>query len=370
MFGMWEVLDLEGKERKKRRGKGRRGGAVGNDRRKRRTIGGGSLKGLGVAEAGGGGGQQWGCFDCVLSPDDAVFFLKKILPQNDVVLGHWRKGLQEKLAEDLDSSSTSQHYPNPDPISISLSPSLVDSPSNLKIRYSPITAPQVMHSSTTTAAYGADSFPSSFGNPGSQFNDPNSSDVKLTLSSKDGLTVSLNVHWQILIAHSRFFTVKLSDRWLKQQRTSNAYIVKIVDCDDVEVYIEALSLMYCKDLRKKLMKEDVTRVLGILKKDIDVKFPKSYGTSNLPLNYSEMEKRIKEMKWKKERILEDMQREQALFDHEKLIFDLKKHEYVKFLAESSSYATQNGNAEKPMDFCCLERMAVLVRHDGVKICQK
>ncbi|CAL5347303.1 unnamed protein product [Camellia sinensis] len=101
--------------------------------------------------------------------------------------------------------------------------------------------------------------------PGSQFNDPNSSAVKLTLSSKEGLTVSLNVHRQILVAHNRFFAVKLSDRWSKQQRTSNPCIVEIADCDDVEVYIEALSLMYCKDLRKKLMKEDVTRVLGILK---------------------------------------------------------------------------------------------------------
>ncbi|KAI7986626.1 BTB/POZ domain-containing protein [Camellia lanceoleosa] len=55
------------------------------------------------------------------------------------------------------------------------------------------------------------------------------------------------------------------ERQSKQQRTSNPYIVEIADCDDVEVYIEALSLMYCKDLRKKLMKEDVTRVLGILK---------------------------------------------------------------------------------------------------------
>ncbi|KAI7989436.1 BTB/POZ domain-containing protein [Camellia lanceoleosa] len=249
--------------------------------------------------------------------------------------------------------SSSQRYSNPDPISVSLSPSLVDSPSNLRIRYSPTTAPQVMDSSTTTAVYAADSFPSSFSkfnsaltagllnpmspppppsdkarssptlfemmasepdsiprsqiaaanatanananaavsvnksqvlgqdkqaliqqrlseilgsrSPGSQFNDPNSSDVKLTLSSKDGLTVSMNVHRQILVAHSRFFAVKLSDRWSKQQRTSNPYIVEISDCDDIEVYIEALSLMYCKDLRKKLMKEDVTRVLGILK---------------------------------------------------------------------------------------------------------
>ena len=59
--------------------------------------------------------------------------------------------------------------------------------------------------------------------------------------------------------------MKLSDRWAKQQRGASPYVVEIADCDDVEVYIEALRLMYCKDLRKKLMREDVTRVLGILK---------------------------------------------------------------------------------------------------------
>ncbi|GFZ01357.1 BTB/POZ domain-containing protein [Actinidia rufa] len=80
--------------------------------------------------------------------------------------------------------------------------------------------------------------------PGSQFNDPNSSDVKLTLSSKDGLAISMSVHRQILVAHSRFFAF----------------------------YIETLRLMYCKDLRKKLMKEDVSRVLGILKVSASIGF--------------------------------------------------------------------------------------------------
>lgn len=102
--------------------------------------------------------------------------------------------------------------------------------------------------------------------PGNQFNDPISSDIKLTLSSKDGISVSMNVHKHILVAHSRFFAVKLSDRWAKQERpSSQPYIVEIADCDDVEVYIETLRLMYCNDLRKKLMREDVPRVLGILK---------------------------------------------------------------------------------------------------------
>ncbi|KAJ4746560.1 BTB/POZ domain-containing protein [Rhynchospora pubera] len=100
--------------------------------------------------------------------------------------------------------------------------------------------------------------------PGNQFNDPDSSDVRLTLTSKDGLTVSLSVHRHILVAHSRFFAAKLSDRWSKQQR-SLPHLVEISDCDDVEVYIETLRLMYCKDLRRQLMKEDVSKVLGILK---------------------------------------------------------------------------------------------------------
>ncbi|KAH0643243.1 hypothetical protein KY290_034838 [Solanum tuberosum] len=101
--------------------------------------------------------------------------------------------------------------------------------------------------------------------PGNQFNDSSSSDVKLTLSSKDGLSVAMNVHRQILVVHSRFFAVKLSEKWVKQQRNSGPYIVEIADCDDIEVYIETLRLMYCKDLRRRLMKEDVSKVLGILK---------------------------------------------------------------------------------------------------------
>lgn len=100
--------------------------------------------------------------------------------------------------------------------------------------------------------------------PGSQFNDSDSSDVKLTLSSKDGFSVTLNVHREILVAHSRFFSAKLSDRWSKQQR-SLPHLIEISDCDDVEIYMETLRLMYCKDLKRKLTKENVSKVLGILK---------------------------------------------------------------------------------------------------------
>ncbi|KAH0456036.1 hypothetical protein IEQ34_013943 [Dendrobium chrysotoxum] len=100
--------------------------------------------------------------------------------------------------------------------------------------------------------------------PGNQFNDQDTGDVRLTLSSKDGISVSLSVHRHILVSHSRFFASKLSDRWSKQQR-SLPHLVEISDCDDIEVYIETLRLMYCKDLRHRLMREDVSKALGILK---------------------------------------------------------------------------------------------------------
>ncbi|KAI3943753.1 hypothetical protein MKW98_004258 [Papaver atlanticum] len=107
---------------------------------------------------------------------------------------------------------------------------------------------------------------------GIRFNDLIGSDVKLTLSSKDGLSVTMNVHRQILVANSRFFADKLSDKWSKQQR-SLPHIVEISDCDDVEVYIETLRLMYSsKDLKKKLMREDVSKVLGILKVSAAIEF--------------------------------------------------------------------------------------------------
>ncbi|KAL6006763.1 hypothetical protein ACLOJK_032258 [Asimina triloba] len=103
--------------------------------------------------------------------------------------------------------------------------------------------------------------------PGNQFNDPASSDVKLTLSSKDGLTMSLNVHKPILAAQSRYFASKF-----KQQRSALPCQIEIADCDEVEVYLETLRLMYCKDIRKRLMREDVSKVLAILKVSAAIAF--------------------------------------------------------------------------------------------------
>lgn len=77
-----------------------------------------------------------------------------------------------------------------------------------------------------------------------------------------------------------------------------------------------------------------------VREDVGVKFPKPSTTSTLPENYIEAERQVKEMKWKKEKMLEDVKRERALLDNAKHNFEKKREEFLKFLAESSSYATQ------------------------------
>lgn len=88
-----------------------------------------------------------------------------------------------------------------------------------------------------------------------------------------------------------------------------------------------------------IIKHNNVFVLG--KREVDLKFPKSFAKSNLPQDYFEIERQIKEMKWKKERTVEDMQREQALLDHARFNFGIKKEEYLKFLAQNSSYTRQH-----------------------------
>jgi hypothetical protein len=84
-------------------------------------------------------------------------------------------------------------------------------------------------------------------------------DVKLTISGADGVSVSMDVHRRVLVDRSRFFAEKL------QSSESLAHSVEICDCDDVEVYVETVVLMYVDDLKRRLMREQVSRVLGLLK---------------------------------------------------------------------------------------------------------
>lgn len=82
----------------------------------------------------------------------------------------------------------------------------------------------------------------------------------------------------------------------------------------------------------------ILQIFPYLREEVDVKFPRNSGKSSLPENYYETENRLKDTKWKKERMLEDMRREQGLLDQAKFNFEIKKQEFVQFLAQSSQYA--------------------------------
>lgn len=49
-------------------------------------------------------------------------------------------------------------------------------------------------------------------------------------------------------------------------------MVEICDCDDVEVYVETVVLMYCDDLKNRLVGEEVSKVLGLLKVSAAIMF--------------------------------------------------------------------------------------------------
>ncbi|KAF5744658.1 BTB/POZ domain-containing protein [Tripterygium wilfordii] len=85
------------------------------------------------------------------------------------------------------------------------------------------------------------------------------SDVRLSVVGRDGFKVYMDVHRRVLLEKSRFFAEKLRrDRGI-------AHSVEISECDDVEVYVETVMLMYCQDLKKRLIGEDVNKVLDLLK---------------------------------------------------------------------------------------------------------
>jgi len=77
---------------------------------------------------------------------------------------------------------------------------------------------------------------------------------------------------------------------------------------------------------------------------VDVRFPVPSGASSRPTNYREIENRMKDLKWKREKLLEDLRQERQMLDHAKLDFERKKQEFFMFLGQSSSYATWLGNA--------------------------
>ncbi|CAN8268222.1 unnamed protein product [Cochlearia groenlandica] len=69
--------------------------------------------------------------------------------------------------------------------------------------------------------------------------------------------------------------------------------------------------------------------------EVNVKFAKP-TVSRAIESYGEMEKKMKELKWKKEKTVEDIKREKVLRDEANENFRKKKDEFVQLLAQSSS----------------------------------
>ncbi|XVF59551.1 hypothetical protein PTKIN_Ptkin07bG0285100 [Pterospermum kingtungense] len=92
-----------------------------------------------------------------------------------------------------------------------------------------------------------------------EFGERGTSDMKVILLGKQGFCVKLGVHKKVLLEHSSFFADKLSEQ------ESGLSCIQIDDCQDVEIYVETVGLMYCKEMKQRLIKQSVSRVLRILK---------------------------------------------------------------------------------------------------------
>ncbi|XP_050205392.1 BTB/POZ domain-containing protein At3g50780 [Mercurialis annua] len=92
-----------------------------------------------------------------------------------------------------------------------------------------------------------------------EFGEPGTSDLKVILLGKQGFCVKLSVHRNVLVENSSFFADKLSNK------EPDISCLEIDDCEDVEIYVETVGLMYCKDVKQRLIKQSVSRVLRIIK---------------------------------------------------------------------------------------------------------
>lgn len=92
-----------------------------------------------------------------------------------------------------------------------------------------------------------------------EFGKVGTSDMKVVLFGKHGFSVKLNVHKSVIVENSSFFAEKLAEL------DSDLPCLKIDDCEDVDIYVETIGLMYCKDMKQRLIKQSVQRVLHILK---------------------------------------------------------------------------------------------------------
>lgn len=90
------------------------------------------------------------------------------------------------------------------------------------------------------------------------FGQPETSDLKVVLTGKEGIAVRMSVHREVLSEQSVFFAGRLSTQ-------PPASCLEIEDCEDVEIYVETVGLMYCKEVKQRLIRQSVPRVLRVLK---------------------------------------------------------------------------------------------------------
>ncbi|KAK4793144.1 hypothetical protein SAY86_023579 [Trapa natans] len=92
-----------------------------------------------------------------------------------------------------------------------------------------------------------------------EFGVSGTSDLKVVLMGRQSFCVKLSVHRDVLAENSSFFASKLL------QGQDGSPCLEINDCEDVEIYVETVGLMYCPEIKQRLIKQSVARVLRILK---------------------------------------------------------------------------------------------------------
>ncbi|OQU79497.1 hypothetical protein SORBI_3008G152400 [Sorghum bicolor] len=100
------------------------------------------------------------------------------------------------------------------------------------------------------------------------FGRPETSDLTVMLYGKEGIAVRMSVHSDVLSQSSAFFAHRLSAAGGGGGPAPNQpCVVEIDDCDDAEMYVETVGLMYCDEAKHRLLlkQESVPRVLRIIK---------------------------------------------------------------------------------------------------------
>ena len=92
------------------------------------------------------------------------------------------------------------------------------------------------------------------------FGRPETSDLTVMLYGKEGIAVRMGVHRDVLCRSSAFFAARLAGG-----HGPPPPCVEIHDCDDAEIYVETVGLMYCDEAKHRLLKQSVPRVLRIMK---------------------------------------------------------------------------------------------------------